>query len=353
MEISQLLPCVIYGDAIGNHALTLMRLLRSWGYESHIYAEDIHPRLVSECRPIREFKPTEASVTFYHYAFRSEAAERFLQAPGKRALIYHNITPHQFFRGYHEEAYRLNSQAREALVDFRHVDLALGDSAYNCEELQSVGFRDPKVMPILVDFSDFDRTRPSIVIQNQYDDGWTNFLFVGRVAPNKRHEDAIHAFAHYNRFVDRRSRLLLVGGYTGFERYLEELRRLVDSLGLADHVVFSGHTTFDKLVAYYRIADLFLCMSEHEGFCVPLLEAMYHDLPVVAYKSTAIPETLGDAGVLIQRKEVAAIAEAMHLLVSDRTLRAHVVRKQRERLEAFRHEVIAAQFKQYLQELLA
>jgi glycosyltransferase involved in cell wall biosynthesis len=354
MAIHQLLPGFCYGDAISNHAMALKRLLRSWGYPSEIYARLIHPKVADQCRPFRDFKPDAQTVTIYHYSIgAAELTERFLDSPGKRMLIYHNITPPAFFAPYSDEDYQDTKKGREVLGEFRTaVDMVLADSEYNCQELAELGFQDPRPLPILVDFRRFQTTPPCPLVLRQFADDWTNFLFVGRIAPNKRHDDVIRAFVHYNRFINRRSRLLLVGSFGGMEGYLADLQQLARFHEIEDHLIFAGHVRFRELLAYYAVADLFLCMSEHEGFCVPLVEAMYHDIPILAYQATAIPDTLGEAGVLVRQKNFAQIAEMAHLLVSDRALRAQVLARQRARVACFQPERIAARFRTYLSELL-
>jgi glycosyltransferase involved in cell wall biosynthesis len=160
-----------------------------------------------------------------------------------------------------------------------------------------------------------------------FDDDKTNFLFVGRTLPNKRIEDVIKVFGIYQKFIDPASRLLLVGESHGFERYFDSLLRMVDDLTLED-VVFTGHVDTDDLVAYYQVADVFLSMSEHEGFCAPVLEAFQFELPVMAFDGGAVAETLAGAGILIQEKRFEEIAEMAHLLVHDESLREKVIAKQ-------------------------
>jgi L-malate glycosyltransferase len=147
--------------------------------------------------------------------------------------------------------------------------------------------------------------------------------------------------------------LFLVGAWRGMERYHGELRDLVRALDLEDYVVFTGHVSLSELVAYYRRADLFVSMSEHEGFCVPILEAMHFRVPILAYSAAAVPDTLGTAGVLVSRKDFPVLAETAHLLVTDRKLRDRVIRRQRQRLLDFRPEAVAERFHAYVQELMA
>ncbi len=355
MEIHQLSSGFGYGDAISNHALGLRSLLRSWGYTSEIYARWVEPQVAHECKHIRDFTVREDSVIIYHYSIGGdEVSSRFLQSPGKRVLIYHNITPHHFFASYSNSQYQLTQKGRELLGEFSDkVDLALGDSAYNCAELAERGFRRPRVLPLLIDFQKLDDTLPCPLTLKRYQDDWTNILFVGRIVPNKRQDDLIRAFAAYNGAIDRRSRLFLVGHWLGMENYLMELRELALALGVQDHVVFAGQVDLCQLVAYYQLADVFLCMSEHEGFCVPLLEALHYGIPVLAYAATAVPETLYDAGILFSRKEFALIPELAHLLVTDQGLKERVVARQRQRLSTFEPKAIARQFKPYIDELIA
>src|SRR5690606_3919553 len=147
-------------------------------------------------------------------------------------------------------------------------------------------------------------------------DGYTNLLFVGRIAPNKKQDDIIKIFYYYKKFINPESRLILVGSYIGMERYYSELIKLVNDLDLQD-VFFTGHIPFESILAYYQISHLFLCMSEHEGFCVPIVEAMLFDLPIIAYRSSAVPATLGNAGFVVSEKNYKAIAELIHIVLND------------------------------------
>ncbi len=352
MRIHQLLPNLSYGDAISNHALGLRQLLREWGHESEIHAQYIDPKMADECRLYSELRTDASSITIYHHSIGStELTQRYLQLKGKRVMIYHNITPHHFFEPYKTKHYELTKHGRESLVLFKDsVDMLLADSAYNGSELEALGYPKSRVLPILVDFDSFDATAPAPPVRGEED--WVHFLFVGRISPNKRQEDVIRVFGWYHRFINRKSRLLLVGDSCGSEAYLQELREVVASLDLDHQVTFTGRTTFSELIAHYRRADLFLCLSEHEGFCVPLLEAMHHQIPVIGYETTAVPETLGNSGVLVTRKNVPIVAEMAHLLQTDADLRERIVNGQNRRLADFSHAAVAARFKSYIDELL-
>ena len=198
------------------------------------------------------------------------------------------------------------------------------------------------VRPVLIPYEDYKREPDAKTIQ-MYDDDFLNILFVGRVAPHKKQEDIIRAFCYYNRNINKKSRLFLVGSDGGMESYSAALKKYVRELGLEEAVLFKGHVGFQEILAYYSVADLFLCMSEHEGFCVPLIEAMLFDVPVMAYNSTAIPYTLGGSGVLLEEKNPIFVAKVMQRVLEDKRLKEQVVKGQQERLRDFSYERIYAQ----------
>lgn len=340
MKIHQLLASLEYGDAVASQALAIQRQLRAWGHESDIFAPNRHPLATEPIRPLDEMSTADDAVTIYHHAFWSEQIhERLGSLGGRIAMVYHNVTPEHFFAPYSDDLRASAVRARDALEPLRSiVDVPLTVSEFNRDELYEAGFREAELLPLPLDLTAFAEAKPATEVLARYDDGWANFLFVGRLAPNKRQEDVIRVFAWYHRYVDAASRLLLVGAAPELDGYREDLVEVARSLGVEDHVLFAGKVSFEELVAYYRVADLFLCMSEHEGFCAPLVEAMFHELPVIARAEGAIPETLGDAGVLVHGRHVPKIAETARLLLSDRHLRSDVVSRQRTRLSEFTPE---------------
>jgi glycosyltransferase involved in cell wall biosynthesis len=276
-------------------------------------------------------------VLIYHYGLYSSNVRYFQTARGRRILIYHNITPARFFRGWDREQELLCDVGRRTLPSLANCDLALGDSDFNRRELVEVGIPEEKtgVLPIFlnqarfealpVDHDLFRRLRRTDTV---------NFLTVGRVVPNKAIDDVIRIFSLYHRAINPRSRLYVVGS-----RYLPAydaaLDALVAGLGLCDAVAFTGRVSDAELKTYYEAADLYLNASYHEGFCVPMLESMYFGVPILARKAGAIPETLGDTGVLFNRLGYEEVAEMAHLLVTDQSLQARVIARQRERLQDF------------------
>ena len=231
-------------------------------------------------------------------------------------LVYHNITPPEYFIGVHKDLVKLCFRGRRELTAYiERSDLALGDSEYNRQELEGLGFHATGVLPVVPDFSHLSGA-PNMMMARDFDDEWTNVMFVGRVIPNKKFEDVIRAFHAYRTRHNPRSRLLLVGSYSGFERYLAMLQSLIARLGTPD-VHFLGHVSNEELSALYDVADLFLCASEHEGFCVPLIEAFYKQVPVMAYAATAVPATMDGGGILYDTKDPLEIARLMEAVLDD------------------------------------
>ncbi len=334
-EIHQFLPVLDAGDAIGNEAKQLQRLLRDAGYVSEMYVWRAGKGQKRYCRHYSRHRARSApgNVMVYHFSVCCPITAYFASAPDRKVMRYHNITPASFFAGIAEEVYYITKKGRRELAQLANVvELALPVSDYNGRELRESGYRAVETAPLVVDYDAF-AAAPDASVLRRYDDGWTNLLFVGRLSPNKKQEDLIRMFYHYKR-INPRSRLFLVGAARQVPRYREVLGTLVERLGLSD-VVITGGVSHAALVAYYKLASAFVCMSEHEGFCVPLVEAMRFDVPVVAYDSSAVADTLGGTGVLVREKRHEAIAELVHCLVEDTALREEIVAKQRRRVEEY------------------
>ena len=349
-RVPQLLAALSYGDAIGNEALAIQHHLRAAGYESDIFAESVHPRMAHLARPLHEYREVSSreTVCLFHFSIGSAAGRMVFGAPDRLVSIYHNITPAEFFLGFHPHLAGLCYHGRRELAAFApRTALALGDSEFNRRELQAAGYRRTEVLPIVLDLDRF-RQLASPVVRGLYGDRRKNLLFVGRIIPNKKIEDLLQVFAVYQRYLEPRSRLLLVGEYRGFERYQRRLRERVEALRL-DNVVFAGHVDDDDLRAYYSVADLFLCLSEHEGFCVPLVEAMNFGVPVLAFDAGAVAETLRGGGVLLKEKRPEVVAELVHRILSDAALRSAVMATQERALASVR----ATDFGALLRERLA
>jgi L-malate glycosyltransferase len=321
ISVHQVLATLGYGDAIGHEVLGIQRVLRGAGYQSEIFVETADYRLEPQTRDYRELVDSSDrdNLLLHHFSLGSKASRTAFALPDRMALIYHNITPPEYFVGVHRMLARQCFRGRRELQAYAdRSDLALGDSEFNRQDLEALGFPRTAVLPVVPDFSHLDR-QPNMLVAGGFDDEWTNVLFVGRIIPNKKIEDVIRCFHAYRTFFNPRSRLLLVGAQSGFERYVASLHQLAATLGAAD-IHFVGHVSDEELVAFYDVADVFLCASEHEGFCVPIVEAFYKQVPVVAYAATAVPSTMDGAGVLFQDKDPMHVAGLIDAVASSPAL---------------------------------
>jgi glycosyltransferase involved in cell wall biosynthesis len=328
-RVHQVLATLGYGDAIGHEVLGIQRVLQGAGYESEIFVETADRRLEHLTTDYRGMVGAIApdDVLIHHFSIGSRASRTAYALPGRMALVYHNITPPEYFLGVHKDLVKLCFRGRRELTAYiSRCELALGDSEYNRQELEDLGFRSTGVLPVVPDFAHLD-LEPDLMTAGPFDDGWTNIMFVGRVIPNKKFEDVIRAFHVYRTRHNPRSRLLLVGSYGGFEKYLVMLHALIARLGTPD-VHFLGHVSNEELTALYDVADLFLCASEHEGFCVPLIESFYKRVPVLAYAATAVPATMDGGGVLYDAKDPFDVARLMAALLDDADLEDAVIASQ-------------------------
>ena len=328
-RIHQVLATLGYGDAIGHEVLGIQRVLRGAGYESDIFVETADQRVESLTRDYRELVDASdpENLLLHHFSIGSKASRTAFALPDRMALIYHNITPPEYFVGVHRRLARQCFRGRRELHAYvDRCDLALGDSEFNRQDLEGLGFPRTAVLPVVPGFSHLER-EPNPLVARDFDDNWTNIVFVGRVIPNKKIDDLIRFFHAYHAVFNPRSRLLIIGAQRGFERYLASLHQLAATLGDSD-VEFIGHVSDEELVAFYEVADLFLCASEHEGFCVPLVEAFYMEVPVLAYAATAVPATMDGAGVLYDTKEPLEVARLMDAIVADRDLQERIVEGQ-------------------------
>lgn len=334
-RIIQFLDSYSYGDGIGNHAGALHNALKARGVETQTYARYVDPRLSHMAQHMDTYEPGEEDVILFHLGSGSELNRRVATYGRPIILNYHNITPPEFFAGYSpslEANCRAGYQEVKDLAD--KVDMAISVSAYNSSQLKKMGYTCPlRNIPIVMDFGDYAK-EPDADTVEKYSDGVKNIVFVGRISPNKKHEDIIMDFYYYTKYFEPNSRLILVGNPRGFEGYYLRLRKLVKKLGL-NNVVFTGHIKFTQILAFYHVADLLLCESEHEGFCIPLVEAMYFGKPIVAYNSSAIGETLGNGGILLQEKDPRFVAAVMDQVIRDETLREKILQQQKQELKRF------------------
>lgn len=353
-RVTQYVADLRSGDAVSDIVRAFHRLLKGWGFQARIAAAGWGDDLRGEVEAYAQCTAdaSEPHLHVYHFSVAcSPMTEHFRRQPGRKMLVYHNITPPEWFLGYDEGALWATGLARHELASLQDcVEIASSYSTYNLGELEDLGFPRVVRVPMVLDFTRFG-TPPDPERLRALQDGDTHMLFVGRVAPNKCQEDVVRIFWHYQRRINPKSRLHLVGPHS-IPTYVERLRGLIGDLGLTDRVDLAGRVDDGTLAALYRGSRAFICMSEHEGFCVPLLEAMHSGVPVVAYAAGAVPDTMGRAGLLVREKRYDAIAEAVHRLVADAGLRDRVLARQAEHLRSFEEKNAADRLRKVLDEWL-
>jgi len=351
MIVNQWVPAAHAGDAIGDSAIRVRNLLRTLGHESELYALTIDEGLRDEVRPFADSAARTGDLTIFHYALPSPMTSAFAQLHGRRVLQYHNVTPAAYFAPYDPALFRLATLGRQELATLvGHVDLALGDSEYNRRELEELGFSRTGVFPIAVNTERVTRAIRRPALEEILDDGLVNFLFVGRIAPNKKIEDHIKLAEFYKRYVDAYYRFIFVGRYDVVPRYYSMIRALMaDYRLLHDRFIFTGPIPDDELAVYYQHSAVYISLSEHEGFCVPLVEAMAADVPVLAFSAAAVPDTLAGAGVQFAPKDLEFAAELLGELAFNDELRAEVLAGQRRRLADFGDDRVTRELESLLQ----
>jgi glycosyltransferase involved in cell wall biosynthesis len=356
VKVIQMLPTFMFGDAIGNEALEIDRILKDAGYETTIYAENISDsipkNIVHDIRQGFE-EPDRDDVILYHMSIAWAYFPCIQRAQCRKIALYHNVTPASFFKEYHKDFYDgCMSGLNEVKRLKNEFDYCLADSEFNRQDLISYGYSCPiDVLPLIIPFEDYRKKPDSRVIRKYSSPNpcakGSNVAFVGRIVPNKKFEDIIAAFTLYQRNYDQDAKLFLVGNYGKDDVYYRRLRDYVQELGVKN-VFFTGHISFAEILAYYRIADVFVCMSEHEGFCVPIVESMLFKTPIIAFDAGAVADTLGGGGILLKEKDPLLTAGLIDRVVRDGELREEILKGQRRQLSRFRFERIRDLFLRYL-----
>jgi glycosyltransferase involved in cell wall biosynthesis len=307
---------------------------------SEIYALDVHDDVRQTAINAREFTPAPETWALYHFSIASPLVDELCDLDVPLGLDYHNVTEPRFFQRWEPLAAERMAAGKRQLADLAGAPrFALADSTYNEAELVELGFVPTTVAPILIDFCEYEGEPDAALLdarrQRRSSAGGAEWLAVGRISPNKCLHDVIAAFALYRRCYDARAHLTIVGNLHTAMRYTEALRKLVRDLQVGDAVELTGVVSDAELRAYYQSADVFVILSEHEGFAVPVLEAMYFDVPVLAYATGALPETIGSGGLLLDAKDPVAVAAAAHEIVAAPALRADLGAAGRERVKHF------------------
>lgn len=331
MRINQFHSGIAFGDAITNQILLIQEILKKNGYSSEIYAEHIPEIFKNKIYNIHNLEDNDNDILIVHHSMGFEAFNEVIKKRSKKILIYHNITPEEYFDNINLIKYV--RKGLEQTKEYKNlVDYVIADSNYNRRDLIHMGFENNiDVMPVSISLNRFENIESDDEIIKENKDT-VNILFVGRVVENKHQKDIIKVFQIYHNYFNKHSKLFLVGDI-GNKKYVEELKITINDLNLTQSVFITGKVSEEKLKAYFEISDIFLCMSEHEGFCVPLLEAMKMGLPVIAYASTAIPETMDGAGILFIKKNIQYIAALIDEIVNNNNFKNKIIERQYCRID--------------------
>lgn len=355
MRIIQITPTLVYGDGVGNDVLAIHRYLnRISNITAYVYCQNFDKRIKDKriCRTSRLPRTRDRDLILYHLSTGSEFNQMIPDLKGKKIFIYHNITPPVFFDNYSPQSARLCTKGIEETKALADVpDMCIADSEYNKQDLLSYGYKCPiNILPIIIPFDDYKMPFDEKMYR-KYDDGKTNILFTGRIAPNKKHEDLILAFYYYQKYYNADSRLILAGKVDGMEVYYQRLQEFIRRLGV-HNVEFTEHISFSEILACYKVSDMFLCMSEHEGFCIPIIEAMTFGLPIIAYDSTAVSDTLGDGGILVKEKNPIETAALINYTLTHPELIDQIKKNQKIILDRLQYEKITQRLSEIINKVI-
>jgi len=349
MEINQILPTISPRDAIGNEVIEIRNILRDWGYTSDIYAENIHPEIQARIYTEYEKKSSNDNILIFHYSIGSDVSNFVKRMPDKKILRYHGVAPRRCLEGINDHLTRLLVLGKEDLKYYPNItSLAVANSDYSKLELESIGFENIDVMPLLLNYTIYNTVNKQL-LNNNNNNEYVTILSVGRINPQKRQDEIIKIFYYYNH-LNPMSRLFLIGSYNGFEKYYQQLNNLIHKLNLKN-VYLTGSVPTEDLVAYYKLADIFICMSDWESFFVPLVESMLFNLPIIAYNTAAVPYTLRNSGILVNKKNYVEIAEMINFIVEHDIFKKTILRKQRSVLKYYDRKNVIKKFKEIIENL--
>ena len=343
MRVIQVLDALDFGDGVSNDVIHLQELLTEIGIENRIYSKWWNEKVAGYTADIEQYRPRQADWVLYHFSGKSYILDQVIGYGCRRIVRYHNVTPPEFFLPDNPSAYAACKeglqQIRENIQEF---DGFWADSAFNARDLICYGAapQTVDVLPVIFDFQRLKEMHSNEALLQQLKRQGPYILFVGRVAPNKKQEDILEAFENYYRYYNRRARLYLVGNMEQSSSYTQSLFRRLEHMAAKEQVIFTGKVSEEDLYTYYRGASAFLCMSEHEGFCIPIMEAQFFGVPVIAYDSCAVPDTMGKSGLLLYQKDPAVAAYLLDAVMTDGELRNSVLECQRKNIESYRRSAM-------------
>jgi glycosyltransferase involved in cell wall biosynthesis len=336
MIIEQFLPAFHYGDAIGNSTLSLHKYLLGKGIDSRIISLTIDENMRDKASFFKDYRENPESIKILHFAVPSELTDFFIKTKGKKVMVYHNITPARFFVGFSDEFVKFTNEGRNHLKRLKDsFDMSIADSEYNAQELRELSFGNVFVFPIMINFEEYSKpfNKP---YYNLLNDERKNIIFVGRISPNKKIEDLIKVLFFYKKFISPSIRLIVAGNTATLPKYFYSVRDLASRFFLtSDDIVFTGHIPFDELLSVYKLGDIFLSMSEHEGFCLPLIESCCFQVPIIAYDAGAVSETMNEAGIIVKNKNYEYIAGLVDEVIFNKKLNSKLKNYEKKRVEKY------------------
>lgn len=347
--VHQFHPSCASGDGVTSGMLFTRRLLRQLGFQSEIFCQHIPDDLQGDVVPLATLALQSDYLLLVHHSLGYENEQWLKELAAPKVLVYHNITPAHLLP---EEGpwRRLSVFGRQQLHDWAPGYLgAIGDSESNSAELHAAHFAKVVTMALLVDAERVCAAPWNRAVIEPLRDA-INLLYVGRICENKRQLDLIEVMGELRHFSEQPVRLILAGDVTSPE-YLQRIETRIEALSLQGQVLLAGKVPDSTLLALYRAADVFVCLSEHEGFGMPLIEAMLFDVPVLAHATSSIPDTLGEGGLLLSDNNPRSTAAALQLLLQEPSLRRSVIAGQRRNLRRFAPDRLLHRLSAYLGEL--
>jgi len=349
-SVHQLVPILAPRDAVGNEVLEIRNALRNEGYNSEIYVETVHPEMAHESKNYFSLhEKLEPDILIYHLASGSKLVNEILNLHSKIILIYHNLTPEKYFKEINNGVVESIQLARNQIKTLKnHVNLTLTHSEFSTKNLKKEGYSNVRTLPYLINFSSNE-----VILNNELRNKFkksVNILFVGRFVPHKKIEDILRIFAYYNTCINSNSNLILVGNFLGAEKYFKWLQYLINNTHL-QNVHFFTKLNKKDLVTIYTLTDVYLSMSEHEGFGVPLIESMHFNVPIIAYNTGAISETMGTRGLLTNNKTPEDIGEVIDLIVNNDNLRKKIIQNQCRKLKDFDYNETKKKLIDYIEKI--
>ena len=346
--IHQLTPTFHDHDALGQHTKELHCLIKELGCRSYIWSsENSRSKQVRNAKRFRA-KNSGAKIIIYQAVTGSSLVEKILKSEAKLVVNYHNITPSRYFDQWSPDLASDLRRGRRQLIELSdRASFAIADSEYNAGELRALGFSNVEVIPVLFRLQDRGEQKLKVAPLQR----GSQWLFVGRIVPNKAQHDLIAAFAVYRQMYDQEAKLILIG--TGLASYEKAIKELIRELCLQESVILLGATTEEEKRQYFLSSDVYVSLSEHEGFGVPLVEAMHYGLPVVAYEAAAVRETLGGKGLLLDSKEPTEVAAVVHEVLQDDQILNSLASDGYQRAEELSFESNVEAYKKILSPLIS